>query len=222
MAEHCKEQNGSSTCLPCDEDGYIEYPNRFDKCLRCWTCREGRSWCAGGRCRSRAWLWLSTELSARRAQPRHRAAGAAGAGCIPSWCGGSCQPCGSVRGSIPSVQSWDARTMRIWARGSARRLLAGLLKRCFGSWARRGVGWGWVKQCLVFHSGLPRVCACFAGLGNGAESPSSRVELVGFSPTDQVELSPCSATRNTQCACRNGTFCSPDHPCEMCQKCRSR
>ncbi|NWZ26717.1 TR10B factor, partial [Asarcornis scutulata] len=73
------EQNGSSTCLPCDEDGYIEYPNRFDKCLRCWTCRE-----------------------------------------------------------------------------------------------------------------------------------------------DQVELSPCSATRNTQCACRNGTFCSPDHPCEMCQKCRSR
>ncbi|XP_038022872.2 tumor necrosis factor receptor superfamily member 10B isoform X2 [Anas platyrhynchos] len=79
VAEHCKEQNGSSTCLPCDEDGYIEYPNRFDKCLRCWTCRE-----------------------------------------------------------------------------------------------------------------------------------------------DQVELSPCSATRNTQCACRNGTFCSPDHPCEMCQKCRTR
>uniref|UniRef100_A0A8B9R2Q9 TR10B factor n=1 Tax=Anas platyrhynchos TaxID=8839 RepID=A0A8B9R2Q9_ANAPL len=45
---------------------------------------------------------------------------------------------------------------------------------------------------------------------------------IGFSPTDQVELSPCSATRNTQCACRNGTFCSPDHPCEMCQKCRTR
>ncbi|XP_064031682.1 tumor necrosis factor receptor superfamily member 10A-like [Pogoniulus pusillus] len=39
---------------------------------------------------------------------------------------------------------------------------------------------------------------------------------------DQVELSPCQATRNTQCACRNGTFCSPDHPCEMCQKCRPR
>ncbi|NXC44168.1 TR10B factor, partial [Penelope pileata] len=39
---------------------------------------------------------------------------------------------------------------------------------------------------------------------------------------DQVELSPCIATRNTQCACRNGTFCSPDHPCEMCQKCRAR
>ncbi|KFQ18080.1 Tumor necrosis factor receptor superfamily member 10B, partial [Merops nubicus] len=39
---------------------------------------------------------------------------------------------------------------------------------------------------------------------------------------DQVELSPCQKARNTQCACRNGTFCSPDHPCEMCQKCRPR
>ncbi|NXS52480.1 TR10B factor, partial [Brachypteracias leptosomus] len=37
---------------------------------------------------------------------------------------------------------------------------------------------------------------------------------------DQVELSPCQADRNTQCVCRNGTFCSPDHPCEMCQKCQ--
>uniref|UniRef100_A0A8D0KSF0 Uncharacterized protein n=1 Tax=Strix occidentalis caurina TaxID=311401 RepID=A0A8D0KSF0_STROC len=41
-----------------------------------------------------------------------------------------------------------------------------------------------------------------------------------LSPTDQVQLSPCQAVRDTQCACRNGTFCSPDHPCEMCQKCR--
>ncbi|NWX42473.1 TR10B factor, partial [Steatornis caripensis] len=39
---------------------------------------------------------------------------------------------------------------------------------------------------------------------------------------DQVELSPCRAISDTQCACRNGTFCSPDHPCEMCQKCRPR
>ncbi|NXQ96948.1 TR10B factor, partial [Sagittarius serpentarius] len=39
---------------------------------------------------------------------------------------------------------------------------------------------------------------------------------------DQVELSPCQAVRDTQCVCRNGTFCSPDHPCEMCQKCRPR
>uniref|UniRef100_A0A663EE66 TR10B factor n=1 Tax=Aquila chrysaetos chrysaetos TaxID=223781 RepID=A0A663EE66_AQUCH len=39
---------------------------------------------------------------------------------------------------------------------------------------------------------------------------------------DQVELSPCQAVRDTQCACKNGTFCSPDHPCEMCQKCRPR
>ncbi|KAK2513125.1 Tnfrsf10b, partial [Columba guinea] len=38
----------------------------------------------------------------------------------------------------------------------------------------------------------------------------------------QVELSPCRADRNTQCACKPGTFCSPDHSCEMCQKCRPR
>ncbi|NXT01983.1 TR10B factor, partial [Jacana jacana] len=37
---------------------------------------------------------------------------------------------------------------------------------------------------------------------------------------DEVEVSPCRATSNTKCACRSGTFCSPDHPCEMCQKCR--
>ncbi|XP_042657428.1 tumor necrosis factor receptor superfamily member 10A-like [Tyto alba] len=79
VAEHCEEQNGSSKCLPCKEDEYIEYPNDFPKCLGCRTCRE-----------------------------------------------------------------------------------------------------------------------------------------------DQVELSPCQAVRDTQCACRNGTFCSPDHPCEMCQKCRPR
>ncbi|NXD71909.1 TNR26 factor, partial [Eolophus roseicapillus] len=39
---------------------------------------------------------------------------------------------------------------------------------------------------------------------------------------DEVELSPCRAVQDTQCACRNGTFCSPEHPCEMCQKCRPR
>ncbi|XP_061205738.1 tumor necrosis factor receptor superfamily member 10B-like [Neopsephotus bourkii] len=39
---------------------------------------------------------------------------------------------------------------------------------------------------------------------------------------DEVELSPCRATQNTRCACRNGTFCSPEHPCEMCQKCQPR
>ncbi|XP_068776703.1 tumor necrosis factor receptor superfamily member 10A-like isoform X2 [Struthio camelus] len=79
VAEHCKEQNGSSKCLPCKEDEYVEYPNDFSKCLGCWTCRE-----------------------------------------------------------------------------------------------------------------------------------------------DQVQLSPCKATKNTQCICKNGTFCSPDHPCEMCQKCQAR
>ncbi|XP_025978086.2 tumor necrosis factor receptor superfamily member 10A-like isoform X2 [Dromaius novaehollandiae] len=79
VAEHCKVQNGSSKCLPCKEDEYIEYPNDFSKCLGCRTCRE-----------------------------------------------------------------------------------------------------------------------------------------------DQVQLSPCKATKDTQCACKNGTFCSPDHPCEMCQKCQAR
>ncbi|NXI95831.1 TR10A factor, partial [Psophia crepitans] len=39
---------------------------------------------------------------------------------------------------------------------------------------------------------------------------------------DQVERSPCQPTSDTQCVCKNGTFCSPDHPCEMCQKCRPR
>ncbi|NXK20309.1 TR10B factor, partial [Arenaria interpres] len=39
---------------------------------------------------------------------------------------------------------------------------------------------------------------------------------------DEVETSPCRSTSNTQCACKSGTFCSPDHPCEMCQKCRPR
>ncbi|NXC04762.1 TR10B factor, partial [Orthonyx spaldingii] len=39
---------------------------------------------------------------------------------------------------------------------------------------------------------------------------------------DQVEVRPCQPVRNTECACRNGTFCPPDHPCEMCQKCQPR
>ncbi|XP_066193328.1 tumor necrosis factor receptor superfamily member 10B-like isoform X2 [Sylvia atricapilla] len=39
---------------------------------------------------------------------------------------------------------------------------------------------------------------------------------------DQVEQSPCQPVRNTVCACRNGTFCPPEHPCEMCQKCQPR
>ncbi|XP_067399795.1 tumor necrosis factor receptor superfamily member 10A-like [Emydura macquarii macquarii] len=39
---------------------------------------------------------------------------------------------------------------------------------------------------------------------------------------DEVQLRPCSSIKNTQCACKNGTFCSPDHPCEICQRCRAR
>uniref|UniRef100_A0A8C0AS64 Uncharacterized protein n=1 Tax=Buteo japonicus TaxID=224669 RepID=A0A8C0AS64_9AVES len=47
--------------------------------------------------------------------------------------------------------------------------------------------------------------------------PPARTRRMGLTA---VELSPCQAVRDTQCACKNGTFCSPDHPCEMCQKCR--
>ncbi|XP_068030646.1 tumor necrosis factor receptor superfamily member 10A-like [Anomalospiza imberbis] len=39
---------------------------------------------------------------------------------------------------------------------------------------------------------------------------------------DQVKQSPCQPVRNTVCVCKNGTFCPPDHPCEMCQKCQPR
>uniref|UniRef100_A0A663MDG1 TR10B factor n=1 Tax=Athene cunicularia TaxID=194338 RepID=A0A663MDG1_ATHCN len=50
-----------------------------------------------------------------------------------------------------------------------------------------------------------------------ATRPPARTGRMGLTA---VQLSPCQAVRDTQCACRNGTFCSPDHPCEMCQKCR--
>ncbi|XP_065440598.1 tumor necrosis factor receptor superfamily member 10A isoform X2 [Chrysemys picta bellii] len=39
---------------------------------------------------------------------------------------------------------------------------------------------------------------------------------------DEVQLSRCNSSKNTQCTCKNGTFCSPDHPCEICQRCRLR
>ncbi|XP_062366645.1 tumor necrosis factor receptor superfamily member 10B-like isoform X2 [Cinclus cinclus] len=39
---------------------------------------------------------------------------------------------------------------------------------------------------------------------------------------DQVQQSPCQPTRNTVCVCKDGTFCPPEHPCEMCQKCQPR
>nr|XP_009927907.1 PREDICTED: uncharacterized protein LOC104325119 isoform X2 [Haliaeetus albicilla] len=40
VAGQCEEQNGSSKCLPCKEDEYIEYPNSFTKCLGGRTGRE--------------------------------------------------------------------------------------------------------------------------------------------------------------------------------------
>uniref|UniRef100_A0A8C8S3P9 Tumor necrosis factor receptor superfamily member 10B n=1 Tax=Pelusios castaneus TaxID=367368 RepID=A0A8C8S3P9_9SAUR len=39
---------------------------------------------------------------------------------------------------------------------------------------------------------------------------------------DEVKLAPCQRSKNTECACKNGTFCSPDHPCEICQRCKAR
>nr|XP_021136581.1 tumor necrosis factor receptor superfamily member 10A [Columba livia] len=66
---------------------------------------------------------------------------------------------------------------------------------------------------VVSHFNEGRGRRSVAGLG---------LEPPLLSPADQVELSPCRADRNTQCACKPGTFCSPDHSCEMCQKCRPR
>nr|XP_056716888.1 tumor necrosis factor receptor superfamily member 10B-like [Euleptes europaea] len=39
---------------------------------------------------------------------------------------------------------------------------------------------------------------------------------------DQVMLKSCSKTSNTECACKEGTFCSPSQPCETCHKCKPR
>ncbi|XP_054854044.1 tumor necrosis factor receptor superfamily member 10B [Eublepharis macularius] len=39
---------------------------------------------------------------------------------------------------------------------------------------------------------------------------------------DEVELKSCNRTSNTECACKEGTFCFPDQPCETCHKCRLR
>ncbi|XP_058050374.1 tumor necrosis factor receptor superfamily member 10B-like isoform X2 [Ahaetulla prasina] len=36
---------------------------------------------------------------------------------------------------------------------------------------------------------------------------------------DEVEIKKCTATTNTKCACKNGSFCSPGQPCEICTKC---
>ncbi|KAG8574192.1 hypothetical protein GDO81_009086 [Engystomops pustulosus] len=36
---------------------------------------------------------------------------------------------------------------------------------------------------------------------------------------DQVVVSPCTVTNNTNCQCKKGTFCPPGDSCERCQKC---
>ncbi|XP_063050975.1 hematopoietic death receptor isoform X2 [Engraulis encrasicolus] len=38
-------------------------------------------------------------------------------------------------------------------------------------------------------------------------------------PPDQVPTKTCSRTSDTECQCREGTFCLPDHACEVCKKC---
>lgn len=37
----------------------------------------------------------------------------------------------------------------------------------------------------------------------------------------QEEVSRCSPTQNTKCRCKAGTFCPPDHPCEVCVRCKT-
>lgn len=36
---------------------------------------------------------------------------------------------------------------------------------------------------------------------------------------DQVAAKPCTPTSNTECQCKEGFFCLPHHPCEVCKKC---
>ncbi|XP_078522385.1 tumor necrosis factor receptor superfamily member 10B-like isoform X1 [Lissotriton helveticus] len=37
----------------------------------------------------------------------------------------------------------------------------------------------------------------------------------------QEVVSRCSPTQNTKCRCKAGTFCAPDHPCEVCVRCKT-
>ncbi|XP_053573956.1 tumor necrosis factor receptor superfamily member 10A isoform X2 [Bombina bombina] len=36
---------------------------------------------------------------------------------------------------------------------------------------------------------------------------------------DEEEVSLCTPTKNRVCRCKNGTFCPPEHPCEICLPC---
>ncbi|XP_075457601.1 tumor necrosis factor receptor superfamily member 10B-like isoform X2 [Ascaphus truei] len=36
---------------------------------------------------------------------------------------------------------------------------------------------------------------------------------------DQEEVSPCIRTQDTVCRCKEGTYCPPEHPCEVCLTC---
>ncbi|XP_074415129.1 tumor necrosis factor receptor superfamily member 10B isoform X2 [Zonotrichia albicollis] len=78
-----------------------------------------------------------------------------------------------------------------------------------------------IKECEE-QGGSSTCQSC--GLGEYMEYPNtfSSCQECSKCREDQVELSPCQPQRNTVCACRNGTFCPPEHPCEMCQKCQPR
>ncbi|XP_069821551.1 tumor necrosis factor receptor superfamily member 10B-like [Dendropsophus ebraccatus] len=40
--------------------------------------------------------------------------------------------------------------------------------------------------------------------------------------SDEEEVSQCTITKNTVCKCKEGTYCPPGAPCEVCQKCTKR
>ncbi|XP_074837763.1 tumor necrosis factor receptor superfamily member 10B-like isoform X2 [Carettochelys insculpta] len=87
------------------------------------------------------------------------------------------------------------------------------------------------KKCaagfhLVDHCSTPNTSGSCAPCKEGlefTEYPNALPKCLScrVCRKDEVQLSPCNSSKNTQCACKNGTFCSPDHPCEICHRCRT-
>ncbi|XP_056364676.1 tumor necrosis factor receptor superfamily member 10A-like isoform X4 [Oenanthe melanoleuca] len=94
--------------------------------------------------------------------------------------------------------------------------------------------WGGRDDCQKCPAGSYLAEECKEQHGSGRCEPCGEGEFMEYPNTfqscqecskcreDQVQLSPCQPSRNTVCACRDGTFCPPEHPCEMCQKCQPR
>lgn len=59
--------------------------------------------------------------------------------------------------------------------------------------------------------------ALLMGAGVSWSSDLTRCFVVPFK--DQEVASHCTRTQNTQCQCKAGRFCHPDHACEICKKC---